>query len=45
MQKYERAKKTEFLLAITPEKYSNYKDHLQEVMLAVIARDGGWANM
>ena len=36
---------SEFWLTITPEKCSNYIDHLQEVMLAVIARDGGWANM
>ena len=36
---------SEFWLTITPEKCSNYIDHLQEVMLAVIARGGGWANM
>ena len=36
---------SEFWLTIIPEKCSNYIDHLQEVMLAGIARGGGWANM
>ena len=36
---------SEFWLTITPEKCSKYIYHLQEVMLAVIARGGGWANM
>ena len=30
-----------FWLIMTPAKCSNYIDHLQEVLLAVIARDGG----
>ena len=32
----------EFWLTKTPEKCSNYIDHLQEVILAVIARDRRW---
>ena len=36
---------SEFWLTITPEKCSNYIEHLQEVMLAVIARGGVWAIM
>ena len=37
---------SEFWLTITPEKFSNYKDHLQEVMFAEVTgwSNGGWSN-
>ena len=33
------------VVLIWTQKCSNYIDHLQEVMLAEIARGGGWSNM